>query len=204
MPGLVDDAAVAKRALRGRLRLARRRRTGLETAHLARALAGVLLEMPEIRAASCVTLYASLPGEPGTGVTRQALRDRATRVLLPVVLDDLDLDWALDTGVQAPSPRGGGPEPVGVRLGLDALAQADVLLVPALAVDTLGHRLGQGGGCYDRALARARPGTPVIAVVHDDEVLDAAVEAVPVQGHDRPVDAVVTPTRWMWLSRWGG
>jgi 5-formyltetrahydrofolate cyclo-ligase len=76
----------------------------------------------------------------------------------------------------------------GPRLGLDAIAAADVILAPALAIDRLGHRLGQGGGCYDRALPRASG--EVIAVIADDEL----VEAVPTEAHDLPVAAVVTPS----------
>jgi 5-formyltetrahydrofolate cyclo-ligase len=65
--------------------------------------------------------------------------------------------------------------------------------MPALAVDTLGHRLGQGAGYYDRTLPLAAPGVPVIAIVNATEVLDAAVESVPTEPHDRRVDAVATP-----------
>ena len=83
-------------------------------------------------------------------------------------------------------------EPGGPRLGKGAIATADVVIVPALAVDPRGGRLGQGGGSYDRALARTRDGTLVVALLHDDELL---AEAVPTAGHDRPVGAVVTPRR---------
>src|SRR6476661_4374250 len=82
------------------------------------------------------------------------------RVLLPVVVAGLDLDWAVYTG-----PSGLGPavrgvlEPTGPRLGKDAIAQADVVLVPGTAVSSTGARLGQGGGCYDRALPRLTAGT---------------------------------------------
>jgi len=61
------------------------------------------------------------------------------------------------------------------------------VLAPALAVDGAGHRLGQGGGSYDRALTRTS--APVLAVVFDDELL----ESVPVQRHDRPVGGTLTP-----------
>jgi 5-formyltetrahydrofolate cyclo-ligase len=83
-------------------------------------------------------------------------------------------------------------EPAGRRLGPDAIARADVLVVPALAVDRAGRRLGQGGGSFDRALARARPDALVVALVHDDEVSSGPL---PVEPHDRAVDVVVTPER---------
>jgi 5-formyltetrahydrofolate cyclo-ligase len=83
-------------------------------------------------------------------------------------------------------------EPVGPRLGVDAIAAADVVLVPALAVARDGVRLGKGGGSYDRALARARTGALVVALLWDGELHDAG--DLPVEPHDRPVDAVVTPS----------
>ena len=58
------------------------------------------------------------------------------------------------------------------RSGTDAVALADVVLAPGLAVDHQGTRMGQGGGCYDRALPRRRPGTPVLVVLHPGELLD--------------------------------
>jgi 5-formyltetrahydrofolate cyclo-ligase len=63
-------------------------------------------------------------------------------------------------------------------------------------VSTNGYRLGQGGGCYDRALTRVPVGTPVVCLLYDEEVgLD-----VPVDDHDRPVTAAATPTRWVELG----
>jgi 5-formyltetrahydrofolate cyclo-ligase len=79
-------------------------------------------------------------------------------------------------------------EPTAPRLGLDAIAEADTILAPALAVDRTGQRLGQGGGCYDRSLPRASG--EVIAIVADDELL----ESVPTEPHDLPVAAVITPS----------
>ena len=80
-------------------------------------------------------------------------------------------------------------EPTGPRLGVEAVATADVVLVPGLAVSDDGHRLGQGGGCYDRALAQVPVGTFTCVLLHDGEV----GLAVPVEPHDRPVLAAVTP-----------
>jgi 5-formyltetrahydrofolate cyclo-ligase len=63
-------------------------------------------------------------------------------------------------------------------------------VVPALAVDHRGARLGRGGGYYDRALSHARPDATLVAVLFDDELVDH----LPAEPHDRPVDAVVTPS----------
>ena len=206
----LTDAATAARAaatspgrtkhdLRRRIRAERRARPAAVQEADAQALVDSVGAVPEVARARCVTLYASMPGEPGTGPLRAALRARGVRVLLPVVLADGLLDWAEDTGTLVAPAGFGGDEPAGERLGLDGIRQADVVLVPGLAVDTLGRRLGQGAGYYDRALPRLDAGVPVIAIVHDGEVLDAAVEPVPTEPHDRPVDAVVTPKSFLRL-----
>jgi 5-formyltetrahydrofolate cyclo-ligase len=111
-------------------------------------------------------------------------------VLVPVLRSDLDLDWTEygDKTRNAQDPRSWST-PSGPRLGTDAIAGADVVLVPALAVDERGMRLGRGGGSYDRALARLPQGRPVLALLYDGEY----PVAVPVEPHDRPVTAVVTP-----------
>ena len=80
--------------------------------------------------------------------------------------------------------------PDGDLLGVDSLAEADLVLVPALAVGADGTRLGRGGGSYDRALARVPADRPVVALLYDGELLPG----VPAEAHDRRVTAVVTPS----------
>jgi len=75
---------------------------------------------------------------------------------------------------------------------LEGIAAAHVILVPALAVDRSGTRLGQGGGSYDRALARRHPDALIAAVVNDDEY---AAWPLPRDAHDVLVNAVITPGR---------
>ena len=143
-----------------------------------------------------VAAYLSIGTEPGTAALLAALAARSVQVLLPVVLPDGDLDWAAaDDGV-APGPRG-LLEPQGERLGRDAVAQCPLVVVPALAVDRQGNRLGRGGGSYDRALARSRG--QVVALLHDGE----AVAELPREPHDRAVDALVTPSRGLVRLREG-
>ncbi len=190
-----SDVGAAKRELRQRLRRDRRGRVPDPTA--ADRLARAVLRLPEVGAARTVAAYVSGPGEPPTSALIAALAARGVRVLLPVVLPDLDLDWALDDGMRLPGTGPGALEPGGPRLGTGAVAGADVLVVPAMAVDLTGARLGQGGGSYDRALARAAPAALVVALVHRDELLD---DPVPVADHDRPVDAVVTVARTVRFS----
>jgi 5-formyltetrahydrofolate cyclo-ligase len=129
-------------------------------------------------------------GEPGTGPLLDGLRAAGKRVILPVLLPDGDLDWAAYRSPDDLAPaRLGLLEPTGERLGLEAVATADVVLVPALAVSPTGARLGRGGGSYDRALGRVPVGTFTCALLYDGEV---GVD-VPVEPHDRPVTHAVSP-----------
>lgn len=185
--GAVDGAKIA---LRDQLVTARRRRSLLEIGEAARAIAEHLLATPEVRRAATVAAYVAMGQEPGTGPLVDRVRGAGRHVLLPVLLPGNDLDWARYTGPDDLVPaRLGLLEPPGARLGVDAIATADVVLVPALAVDRTGLRLGRGGGSYDRALARVPVGTFVCALLFEDELL----EAVPAAPHDRRVNAVVSP-----------
>jgi 5-formyltetrahydrofolate cyclo-ligase len=186
--------------MRERIRAERQGRSPQQRRQDAEDLTDVLLELPEVARSGCVATYASIGGEPGTHHLRATLARLGVRILLPVSLADGTLDWAEDAGELRPGRGPGGPEPAGPRLGADGVRQAGVILAPALAVDTLGNRLGQGGGFYDRTLGRLDAAVPVLALVHESEVLDAAVEPVPAGPHDRPVDAAVTPRRCLRLS----
>ena len=193
-PATVEDVEDAvgtrKLALRDQLVTARGRRSLLEVGEAAQAIAEHLMGSDEVRRAATVAAYVSIGTEPGTGPLLDMLRTAGKRVILPVLLPDNDLDWAVYGGPEDLAPaRRGLLEPVGPRLGPEALATADVVLVPALAVDARGMRLGRGGGSYDRALGRVPVGTFVCAVLYDGEQLGQ----VPAAAHDRPVTAAVTP-----------
>ena len=156
------------------------------------AVAHAALDLPEIAQSETVAAYMSVGTEPATGQLLATLLARGTRVLVPLLCPDRDLDWVQlhdpDQTIDGPA---GVPEPVGPRLGVEAIASADTVIVPGLAVDEQGVRLGRGGGSYDRALARVSAATPVIALLYDDEVLPV----VPTEAHDRAVDVAVTPSR---------
>lgn len=190
--------SAAKLALRDQLLTARNRRSLTELGAAARATAEHLLATPEVRRAATVAAYVSIGGEPGTGALLAALREAGKQVILPVLLPGNDLDWAIYGGDIALRPaRLGLLEPDGATLGTDAVATADVVLVPGLAVSRDGLRMGRGGGCYDRALARVPVGTFTCVLLYDDEVgLD-----VPSEPHDRRVVAVATASG---ISRLGG
>lgn len=138
-----------------------------------------------VAGSAAIAAYAPMPAEPGGPGLVDALAVVVDTVLLPVLRPDLDLDWT----------RHGG-EPAGARLGVAAIAGVDLVLVPAVAVDRAGVRLGRGGGSYDRALARVRAGTPVVALLYPGELVDALV----CEPHDRPVTAVLLPSGLHTLS----
>ena len=184
-----DPSHAAKLALRDQLITARGRLPVAEIAERARLLAGLLLGTEEVRRAATVAAYVSVGREPGSGPLLASLVAAGKRVILPLLLPDGDLDWAAYQGPEGLLPASRGLlEPVGRSLGCDAVATADAVLVPGLAVDRRGIRLGRGGGSYDRALGRVPVGTFTCVVLNATEVLDA----VPHAGHDRRVTAVAT------------
>jgi 5-formyltetrahydrofolate cyclo-ligase len=125
-----------------------------------------------------VAAYRPLRTEPGSVELLDELVQGGATVLIPVLLADRDLDWAV--------------WPSGPSSGVDAIGGVEVALVPALAVSRRGMRLGRGGGSYDRALARVPADVPVVALLYDDEILPD----LPADEWDRPVRAAITPSGW--------
>lgn len=184
-----STSATSKKELRAALRarrreIAARRDTDSDASALTTHALGLLADLG-LGAGSTVTLYESLPVEPPTGSLVTALIDRDIRVLVPITLPDLDLDWA------------DAADPERRPLGLAAIGTADLVLAPGLSVDEQATRLGQGGGCYDKALPRRRPGTRVVVLLHPDELPGPAL---PREAHDQPVDGVLTAEGHHWLS----
>ena len=187
-----DEAKAHLRAVIRRERLQRSERRRHEAAA---AFRDHVLALPAVREAACVSIYASRPHEPNTAPLIEALHLRGVRVLIPLLGDGLQRGWGVYRGVEDLVERAPGrpPEPSGDFLPSATLADADVIVVPALAVDTQGTRLGQGGGWYDRALVEARPGTPVVALTFSGELHDASTDPLPREPHDVGVDMVITP-----------
>jgi 5-formyltetrahydrofolate cyclo-ligase len=184
----VPEVGAAKTALREQYLARRAARPAAERAAASAAVAAALLRgLAGVRAFAA---YAPEETEPGHGRLPAAYTQLGARVLLPVVPPEgRELAWAVDTGRLAPG-RFGLLEPVGPRLGATAIGTVDIVVVPALGVARDGVRLGRGGGYYDRALRHARPDAVVVALVFDDEFVDE----LPVEPHDRRVNAVVTPS----------
>ena len=140
-------------------------------------------------------LFVSTPLEPDLSLTLGAF-DRA---LLPVLIDEAGTPyrsprWGLwEAGHALVTPSRPPAQPCGEAMGAESLTEADLIVIPALAASADGARLGQGGGWYDRALTHRSPGVPVVAVIFDDEVLDAG--EIPTEAHDVPINMIITPTR---------
>jgi 5-formyltetrahydrofolate cyclo-ligase len=157
--------------------------------------------LASVPSGATVCAYVPLRTEPGSTAMLDVLRAGGRRVLIPIVPDGPGaLGWAPYLG---PGSLVAGSlgilRPTGADLGPSAIDEAALVLVPALAVDRRGVRLGRGGGWYDRSLILARAGTALLAVVRDEEVVDA----LPREPHDVPVTGVLTPTAGPRLFRPG-
>ncbi|MBM7171176.1 5-formyltetrahydrofolate cyclo-ligase [Streptomyces sp. G44] len=198
MSGTETGGQPTKRTLRQGFLSVRSGLTADDTRKAAGLLAGRALELAELAGARTVAAYVSVGSEPGTRVLLDTLHARGTRVLLPVLLPDNDLDWAAYEGPGSlVRVRHQGKiellEPSGARLGPEAVLAADAVLLPGLAVDGRGVRLGRGGGSYDRVLARLElsgADPALVVLLYDSEV----VPHLPAEAHDLPVHAVVTPS----------
>ena len=146
-------------------------------------------------------LFAPTPLEPDLSLALGLF----PRALLPILVDEAGAAlpgprWGLWEAGQALVMPGRPPaQPSGPVLGADTLKKADLILVPALAASTDGTRLGQGGGWYDRTLPHRCPTAPVVAVIFDDEVLEPG--QIPLEAHDVPIDAIITPTRTIRVTK---
>lgn len=132
-----------------------------------------------------VAAYVSFGTEPSTLGALDGWRRSGVRVLLPVVLPDRDLEFRVYDGALVPGRLGASTPPPDAPVA--DLGEAAVVVVPALAADRTGGRLGRGAGSYDRALARLSDDTLTVAVVHPEELWPV----VPTEDHDRRVRAVL-------------
>jgi 5-formyltetrahydrofolate cyclo-ligase len=145
---------------------------------------------------STVCAYVPIRFEPGSIALLDKLLRLNVRVLLPVARSDADgapmpMQWGPYRPGRLVAARLGLQEPQEPWLAAEAVADAGVVFVPALAVDRAGVRLGRGAGFYDRTLPLARAATRLVAVVRDDELVDQ----IPAEPHDVPMTHALTPRR---------
>lgn len=181
MQGATDKSTLRRAVLERRRALSPTARSAGDAARTG-ALLDALAGTAGLRGTRTVTCYLSVGAEPDTRALLAVLAREGVTVMLPRLRADGGLDWT----VGDPVGRGlrGAPEATGPAVDPRT---AEVWLVPALAVDLGGGRLGRGGGSYDRVLPTDRP---VVALLHDDEL----VETLPTEPHDRPVSHVALPS----------
>jgi len=136
-----------------------------------------------------VCAYVPVGTEPGSPEMLDALVGLGLRVLLPATQKDQPLCWGEYRAGTLVDAEYGLREPAAPHLRPDAVVQAQVILVPALAVDRRGVRLGRGAGFYDRSLRLAAPDAALVAVVGDDELFDR----LPAESHDVSMTHALTP-----------
>lgn len=178
----------SKADLRAELLARRRAMSAADREAAADAIAQQAASVGLITRARRVAVYLSMAAEPGTGPLIETLAARGTELLAPVTGPGHGLDWAvIEPGTPTTRASIGMAEPTGPRLGRDALASCDLALLPALAVDHAGRRLGRGAGYYDRALTGVD--VPLCAIVFAHELLPD----LPAETHDVPVHMALTP-----------
>ena len=174
-------------------RVARARIAGLSPGEMARASAAIarrLWELPEVGAARTLLLYASTPDEVDTDPIAAEATRRGIRISYPRCLvepGEMALHSVTSTGQLQAGGRYGLREP---QLDCEPVApdEVDVALVPGLAWDRTGMRLGRGAGFYDRLLARPEWKALTCGIFFAAQEL----EDIPADPWDRPLAAVVT------------
>jgi len=184
-----------KDAIRAAVRASRAARTPNERLADDRARTELLLAALDGWTPTVVAAYASAGAEPGTGELLEALAAQGVAVLLPLLSPTAEgprrtPDWAVYEGrAGLRSGLWDIPEPTSEPLGVAAIEQAELVIVPGMAGTLAGDRLGTGGGWYDRALAGTTSERWLL--LNDDELY----ESLPLDPWDLPVSAIVTPTR---------
>ena len=154
-----------------------------------------LLQSSEVRDAKIIASYHSYGFEPETKDINEEIIRRGKTLLLPRTLPDNDIEWVIwDASAQSLKKRGKTHEPLGAKFQDEP--SIDVIIVPALAIDPLGNRMGQGGGSYDRALARSSAWK--VGLVGAEELIQ---QALPTEPHDQTVNAAATPTLLLRFNR---
>ncbi|MED5813764.1 5-formyltetrahydrofolate cyclo-ligase [Mycolicibacterium sp. 050232] len=148
-----------------------------------------------VRDGQTVCAYVPVGSEPGSQALLDTLLELGVRVLLPVARNDGDgrgmpMQWGEYVPGALVAAEFGLREPAPPWLPAGRIADAEMIFVPALAVDRHGNRLGRGAGFYDRSLIYASPHARLVAVVRDDELVDA----LPADPHDVRMTHALTPS----------
>lgn len=194
---LSGDISADKDTLRKRVRADRAALDLSVCLDAAEKLAVNLLVLPEVLDARTVLSYQAMPEEIDPGPALERLRLLGVTIVFPRIegpgvlgLHVVEPDTVLLSGpfgLAEPPADAPTVEPSAV----------DVVLMPGVAFDRAGRRLGHGGGYFDRLIPQLRSDCILLGVAFDVQVVDE----VPTEPHDARVDAVVTPTRVLRSSR---
>jgi len=154
-------------------------------------LARALLALPELAAVQTVLAHAALPNELDPLPAIWLLRKRGVRIAYPRIEAPgvLDLHFVDHEFDLVPGPFGLAQPTAHAPRTPHTLI--DAVIVPGVAFDERGTRLGYGGGYYDRLLPMCRPDCVRIGVAFDEQLL----AHIPAEDHDASMDVIVTPTR---------
>jgi 5-formyltetrahydrofolate cyclo-ligase len=193
-----------KRALRTDMRARREALSADERQRRAEAACARLLGLPEVGIVEgkAVAGYIAVRGELDPAVALSGLAVRGATIVLPrVVRAGSKLDFLrVDPGAELRPGAYGIPEPGSSVLHV-VPAALDLVIVPGLAFDAAGRRVGSGGGYYDHTFTTARPVTQrLVGFAYDFQI----IERCPSEAHDIPVDIVVTESRVLRRPRRGG
>jgi 5-formyltetrahydrofolate cyclo-ligase len=145
-----------------------------------------IIKSQEFSAAQTIASYISYGDEPQTKDLNEAILKSGKKLLLPRMLKDKSLEWIIWNGDSGALVKNGKIlEPKGEAISATEL---DIVIVPTLHATREGHRLGQGGGSYDRALAQTQAWR--LGLIYSGEL---TVEPFPVETHDMKLDAIATP-----------
>ncbi len=191
-----SDASLRKRALRSEVRARRSKRSSHERALLESGLTTQLSTLIETVQPHSLAGFIPTETEPPIRPGLEAVHHRGCDVLLPISREDRTMDWAVHhPGIEPIVDALGMPAPGGQPVAPSRAYDVDLVLCPAALVDRSGHRLGWGLGYYDRFLTNLTRTPPIVAVVFDDDIVDA----LPHEPHDVRVSGILTPTRLIWL-----
>lgn len=177
---------IDKTELRRRMCGVRQAISGEEQRRQAEAVTAAVLAWPVFQQADSVLLYAAMPQELDTGALLSATLAAGKRLLLPrcgaagqmdaVEISDLRRLRPGTWSILEPPPEWPAADPAGIGLAL----------IPGVAFDAYGHRLGHGAGYYDRFLQRTAATTAGLAL------REQLVAAVPCEPHDVPLHYIIT------------
>jgi 5-formyltetrahydrofolate cyclo-ligase len=175
-----------KAELRERVLALRRDLSPEDRSRRSEAVAGALFDLPEVRSARTVALFSSFGSEVDTAPVIERAHGEGRRVVLPYLDEDV-MEVAEHRPGDRLVPSSYGPAEPSRREPVDPV-EVDAVVVPGLAFDRRGRRVGYGGGYYDRWLRRLRPDAVRIGVGFAFQLVDR----VPAAGSDERVDVVVT------------